>query len=327
LSSLANAAYRTLRGDITSDEAANPELLELLTLAESRSNDNVWQQIAMLEGIKRVAASTDFVPAVLDAPPRIFVDGSISEQDLVWKSRMEGRAAFTWPGDELALGIMPLSPKQLEALAVGERFYAQCGACHSGDGEGIAGLAPPLAGAIWVTGPPEWLARIILQGLNGPVEVKGEIWNGVMPAHGHVSELNDETLAGLMTYIRRSWGNKAEPVSVATVANSRAVSADRKLPWTVAELQSVPYDRGYGPFEGLYSISFVTFTIIEKSDGLYLEVPMYGGDLMEPISANTFMVGAGGENVQLEFIVDEDGTVNAMVMYRKGEKILIKRKE
>lgn len=327
LSSLANAAYRTLRGDITSDEAANPELLELLTLAESRSNDNVWQQIAMLEGIKRVAVSTDFVPAVLDAPPRIFSDGSISEQDLVWKSRMEGRTAFTWPGDELALGIMPLSPKQLEALAVGERFYAQCGACHSGDGEGIAGLAPPLAGAIWVTGPPEWLARIILQGLNGPVEVKGEIWNGVMPAHGHVSELNDETLAGLMTYIRRSWGNKAEPVSVATVANSRAVSADRKLPWTVAELQSVPYDRGYGPFEGLYSISFVTFTIIEKSDGLYLEVPMYGGDLMEPISANTFMVGAGGENVQLEFIVDEDGTVNAMVMYRKGEKILIKRKE
>jgi hypothetical protein len=31
--------------------------------------------------------------------------------------------------------------------------------------------------------------------------------------------------------------------------------------------------------------------------------------------------------VKLEFIVDEDGTVNTMLMYRKGEKILIKRKE
>jgi hypothetical protein len=95
----------------------------------------------------------------------------------------------------------------------------------------------------------------------------------------------------------------------------------------VAELQSVPYDRGYGPFEGVYSIGFVTFTIIEKSDGLHLEVPMYGGGLMEPLSATTFMAGAGGENVKLEFIVDEDGAVNTMVMYRKGEKIPIKRKE
>ena len=327
LSSLASGAYRSLRGDITSGESANPALRELLALAESRSNDNAWQQMAMLEGMKSVAASTDFVPAVLEASPEIFSDGSISEQDPLWEARMRGRAAFTWPGDELALGIMPLSPGQLEAMALGERFYLQCGTCHSADGAGIAGLAPSLVGAIWVTGPPEWLARIILQGLNGPVEVKGEIWNGVMPAHGHLSELNDETLAGLMTYVRRSWGNKADPVSVTTAAESRVASADRMLPWTVAELQSVPYDRGYGSFEGAYSISFVTFTVIEKSDGLHLEVPMYGGGLMEPLSATTFMAGAGGENVKLEFIVDEDGTVNTMLMYRKGEKILIKRKE
>ena len=327
LSSLASGAYRSLRGAITSGESANPALLELLALAESRSNDNAWQQMAMLEGMKSVAASTDFVPAVLEASPEIFSDGSISEQDPLWEARMRGRTAFTWPGDELALGIMPLSPEQLEAMALGERFYLQCGTCHSADGAGIAGLAPSLVGAIWVTGPPEWLARIILQGLNGPVEVKGEIWNGVMPAHGHLSELNDETLAGLMTYVRRSWGNKADPVSVTTAAESRVASADRMLPWTVAELQSVPYDRGYGSFEGAYSISFVTFTVIEKSDGLHLEVPMYGGGLMEPLSATTFMAGAGGENVKLEFIVDEDGTVNTMLMYRKGEKILIKRKE
>jgi hypothetical protein len=54
---------------------------------------------------------------------------------------------------------------------------------------------------------------------------------------------------------------------------------------------------------------------------------MYGGGLMEPLSATTFMAGAGGENVKLEFIADEDGAVNTMLMYRKGEKILIKRKE
>ena len=327
LSSLASGAYRSLRGDITSGESANTALLELLALAASRSNDNAWQQIALLEGMQGVAVSADFVPAALQAPPEIFTDGSISEQDPLWTARMGGRIAFTWPGDELAMGIMPLSPEQLAAMALGEHFYLQCGTCHSADGTGIAGLAPSLVGSSWVTGPPEWLSRIILQGLNGPVEVKGEIWNGVMPAHRHLPELNDETLAGLMTYVRRSWGNKADPVSVSTAAQSRAASADRKLPWTVPELKAVPYDRGYGRFEGAYAISFVTFTVSEKSDGLYLDVPMYGGGLMEPINATTFMAGAGGENVKLEFIVDEDGAVNTMLMYRKGEKILIKRKE
>ena len=29
----------------------------------------------------------------------------------------------------------------------------------------------------------------------GPVEIDGEIWNGVMPPHGHIGELDDETLA------------------------------------------------------------------------------------------------------------------------------------
>lgn len=327
LKSLASGAYRSLRGDITSNESANTALLELLALAASRSNDSKWQQIAMLEGIKSVAVSADFVPAALQGPPEIFTDGSISEQDPLWTARMGGRIAFTWPGDELAMGIMPLSPEQLAAMALGKHFYLQCGTCHSADGTGIAGLAPSLVGSSWVTGPPEWLSRIILQGLNGPVEVKGEIWNGVMPAHRHLPELDDETLAGLMTYVRRSWGNKADPVSVSTAAKSRAASADRRLPWTVPELEAVPYDRGYGRFEGAYAISFVTFTVIEKSDGLYLDVPMYGGGLMEPINATTFMAGAGGENVKLEFIVDEDGAVNTMLMYRKGEKILIRRKK
>ncbi len=327
LSSLTSGAYLSLRGDTTSGKSANPALLELLALAASRNSDNAWQQIAMLAGMESVATRTDFVPAVLRAPPEIFSDGSISELDPLWTARMRGRAAFTWPGDELALGIAPLSSEQLQAMALGEDFYLQCGTCHSADGTGIEGLAPSLAGSAWVAGPPEWLARIILQGLSGPVEVKGETWDGLMPAHGHLLELNDETLAGLMTYMRRSWGNKADPVSVTAAADSRAASADRKLPWTVPELQAVPYDRGYGAFEGDYAISFVTLTIIEKSGGLHIDVPMYGAGLMEPVNATTFKTGVGGENVEVEFIVDENGAVNTMLLHRKGEEIVIKRKK
>lgn len=327
LASLANNAYRSLRGDITSEEVGNARLLELLILVASRTGEFSWQQLAMLNGMENVASSQGFVPANLDGPPPIFADGSVGEDHPLWNARIAARVSFTWPGDELALGITPLSPEQLESMAMGERFYPQCAACHGETGGGIAGLAPALAGASWVTGPPEWLGRIILQGLNGPVTVLGESFDGVMPPHGHMSHLNDTALAGLMTYLRRSWGNKADPVSAEMVAAIRTASADRSQPWTVEELEAVPVDRGFKRFEGEFAISFVTFTFEEKSDGLHVNVPMYGSGKMEEVNATTFTAAAGAEDVKIEFVVEPDGLVNALILHRKGEKISVKRKQ
>jgi mono/diheme cytochrome c family protein/glucose/arabinose dehydrogenase len=326
LAALASGAYRSLRGDLTSGETANPQLLELLALAASRSGEFAWQQLAMLRGMEDIAISMDFVPAKLAAAPPIFADGSVGEDDPLWAGRMAARVSFTWPGDELAAGIKPLSPAQLEALALGEKFYPQCAACHGSNGAGVAGLAPPLAGASWVTGPPEWLARIILQGLTGPVNVKGETYNGMMPPHGHLKELDDITLAGLMTYMRRNWGNKADPVSVETVAAIRAASADRSQPWTVAELEAVAVDRGFKRFEGEFVLSFITLTFEEKPDGLYISVPMYGGGKMEQVNATTFTAQGGGESGKIEFVVEPNGVVNSLILHRKGEKIRAQRK-
>ena len=326
LTALAVQSYRSLRGDLTSLEPADEALLELLALVESRGGVSAWQQIAMLKGFSVVARSKDFVPARMEAPPTIFADSSISENNPLWKARLAGRNAFTWPGDELALGIKPLSPEQLEAMALGAGFYPQCAACHGEEGAGITGLAPPLTGADWVTGPPEWLARIILQGLNGPLQVNAETYNGIMPPHGHLPELNDATLAGLMTYLRRSWGHKADPVSAATTADIRAASADRSQPWTAAELKAVPFDRGYKRFEGEYAISFVTLTVTEKTDGLHLSVPLYGTGRMDPLSDKSFAAEAGDEKVKIEFIVEENGEVNSLLLHRKGEQIPVNRK-
>jgi mono/diheme cytochrome c family protein len=326
LAALAGGAYRSLRGDLTSAETANPQLLELLALAASRTGEFAWQQLAMLSGMEDVAISPGFVPAQLAGPPPIFADGSVGEDDPLWAGRMAARVSFTWPGDELAAGIKPLSPEQLEAMALGEQFYLQCAACHGQNGAGVAGLAPPLAGASWVTGPPEWLARIILQGLTGPVTVLDESYNGVMPPHGHLKELDDATLAGLMTYLRRSWGNKADPVSVEAVAAIRAASAGRSQPWTVAELEAVAVDRGFERFEGEFAVSFVTLTFEEKPDGLYVSVPMYGAGKMEQVNATTFTASGGGESGKIEFVVEPNGAVNSLILHRKGEKIRVQRK-
>ncbi|NND67289.1 MAG: DUF1080 domain-containing protein, partial [Halioglobus sp.] len=186
LVALGRNAYDALRGDVTSTEPANPRLNELLALTGSRTGSNVWQQLALLRGFQNAARTEAFAAARLEAPPPIFNDATVSEQDKLWDARLAARRAFTWPGDELAMGLTPLSPEQLQLKALGEAFYPQCAACHGVDGAGIDGLAPALAGASWVTGPPEWLGRIILQGMSGPVKVNGQTFDGVMPPHGHL---------------------------------------------------------------------------------------------------------------------------------------------
>lgn len=46
---------------------------------------------------------------------------------------------------------------------------------------------------------------------------------------------------------------------------------------------------------------------------------MYGADVMEPLSATSFRAAARAEDVKIEFIVDEDGAVNTLLMHRKGD--------
>lgn len=325
LDKLAGNAYRHLRGDLTAQQDDTPALLPLLALTASRTGGNAWQQIALLQGYAGLILENGFTPAMLSEAPPIFADGTVSEENPLWDARLKGRVAFTWPGDELAMGIKPLSPEQLQLMALGEGFYPQCAACHGQSGQGIDGLAPPLAGAHWVTGPPEWLGRIILQGINGPLEVKGETWQGVMPPHGHLEALDDATLAGLMTYLRRSWGNKADPVSQQQAAKIRAASAERNTPWTAQTLQQVPYDRGFSRYVGKYSVSFLKLTVTEEPEGLHLVVPMYGSGVMEQVTDTVFLAAAGGESVKLEFVLGDSGQAQKIIMHRKGEKIPIKR--
>jgi hypothetical protein len=48
--------------------------------------------------------------------------------------------------------------------------------------------------------------------------------------------LDDEAIASVLTYVRRSWGHTASAVSPATVANARAATASRTEPFHEADL-------------------------------------------------------------------------------------------
>lgn len=102
----------------------------------------------------------------------------------------------------------------------GARVFASiCAACHQSTGMGLAGAFPPLDGSAWVTGDGFRPAAIVLQGLQGEIEVLGKTYNGVMP--GYRDQLSDAEIAAVVSYIRSSWSNDAPPVDTATVAAMR----------------------------------------------------------------------------------------------------------
>jgi glucose/arabinose dehydrogenase/mono/diheme cytochrome c family protein len=104
-------------------------------------------------------------------------------------------------------------------LPMEERLYNTfCGTCHQRNGQGVRNRMPPLAGTDWVTGNKERLIMVVLNGLQGPIEINGEAYNSVMPPHRF---LKDEEIGTILTYIRRSFGNNAGPVSADEVKKVR----------------------------------------------------------------------------------------------------------
>ena len=135
--------------------------------------------------------------------------------------------------------VMTLSKEDRERFALGRQHYlAGCAGCHGNDGAGLARFAPPLAGSEWVVGDERVLIRIVLHGMEGPVEVNGKLYDApeilpVMPPH---SVLDDAELAAILTYIRNDWGNVADPVERGSVGRIRHGSQGQTLPWTAEQL-------------------------------------------------------------------------------------------
>ena len=146
-------------------------------------------------------------------------------------------------------------PVEIALFDRGAKVYRnQCAQCHQADGNGVLGVYPPLVASSWVTGHPQVVSRILINGLNGPILVKGSKYNGNMPAFGSSGlALSDKDIAGVITYIRQEWGNSASDVTVATIAEYSDLYAGRSVPWQAADLK-----------EGLGPVPEVTVPLVEE---------------------------------------------------------------
>lgn len=128
----------------------------------------------------------------------------------------EGGAMQTMPTGKASEKIFARNLE--ERMGAGKIVYAQnCAACHQADGSGIKGAFPPLAKSDYLMADKKRAISTVIHGLQGKVVVNGAEYNGVMPALG----LNDEDIANALSYIRNSWGNKSDEVTMSEVKAAR----------------------------------------------------------------------------------------------------------
>ena len=102
-------------------------------------------------------------------------------------------------------------------------YNTYCAACHQRDGKGDNNRFPPLYDSEWVTGKEERLIDVVLNGLQGEIQVNGKTFNGLMPPNRH---LDDHAIASILTYVRKRFGNESSPVSALKVKELRKKPID-----------------------------------------------------------------------------------------------------
>ncbi len=156
---------------------------------------------------------------------------------LLWGGFYIGFYGGTWKGDGLAerpLGGPPVALPPQDPMKLGREVFNSCMQCHQETGLGVPGSYPPLAGSEYVIGDKRRLAAILVNGIGGELVVKGQTFNSAMPPWG---TLDDEEIAAVATYIRNTWGNKADLLTREFVGSVRK-EVEGKGEWRAATLDA-----------------------------------------------------------------------------------------
>jgi mono/diheme cytochrome c family protein len=212
-----------LESQVEQLEAARREALAKAQ-ARERELDILRQDSAALARL-RAQLKTNPPPPV--TPAGIYLD----KDKLVYVN-------YGTPDPALQAYLQALMNGSYDMTAKGRAIFLKiCAACHQPDGAGKDGVGPPLAGSEWVLSPGGGrLARIVLNGIAGPIRVQDRDWNLPMPPWRE--NLTDDQIAVVLSYIRSELGtNKAPPIKPESVGAARQEA--HPGPESAAELSQI----------------------------------------------------------------------------------------
>lgn len=100
----------------------------------------------------------------------------------------------------------------------GQKLYiTHCQNCHGAKGEGLGALYPPLTDSTYLRKNRAQLAHMVKYGMQGPIEVNGKTYDGIMPG---IKELSNVEIAYILTYVTTTFGNDTETYTQEEVLHS-----------------------------------------------------------------------------------------------------------
>jgi mono/diheme cytochrome c family protein len=115
-------------------------------------------------------------------------------------------------------------------------FTAHCAVCHQANGQGIAGMYPPLADSAGVFARSRsgraYLVHVVSFGLSGPIVVRGAHYNGFMQSW---AQFTDDQIAQLLNHVLKNFNARLLPRHFAPFT-AREVRRDRSRPMTSTDV-------------------------------------------------------------------------------------------
>lgn len=153
--------------------------------------------------------------------------------------RLAGVAEATLTDHPVLPAPAGLSDAAKKQFLAGQEIYfreGHCVTCHQPNGKGLDPAFPPIEKSLWVTEDADRLIKLTLYGLMGPMEVNGKKYDGLVPMTPFGGMLKDEEVASVLTFVRNSFGNKADPIEAAQVKKIRDANPGRVMFYQTDEL-------------------------------------------------------------------------------------------
>ena len=134
---------------------------------------------------------------------------------------------------------LPPVPENRQAPPAGssvdgaQLFDRHCSACHGKDGKGASDQMPPLADNPYLYGDRAYTIAVILYGLQGPITIKDQTFEGVMPDFAH---LDDSEIAAIAHYTLTAWRDHSGSASETQLPTAQLARTTRAQALTAKQI-------------------------------------------------------------------------------------------